>query len=59
LDHGSLSIRAGIRLRMAELLAVSGVAVIAPSLSAAVWGGYARHRITRGRHKYPGPDERN
>jgi hypothetical protein len=32
LDHGSRSIRAGIRLRIPEL-AVSGVAVIAPSLS--------------------------
>ena len=30
-DHGSRSIRAGIRLRMPGLLAVSGVAVIAPS----------------------------
>jgi len=30
-DHGSRSIRAGIRLRIPEL-AVSGVTVIAPSL---------------------------
>jgi DNA-binding MarR family transcriptional regulator len=46
LDHGSRSIRAGIRLLMAGvLLVVSGVAVIAPSLYAAVWGGFARHRL--------------
>ena len=32
-DHGSRSIRAGIRLRIAELLAVSGGADIAPSFS--------------------------
>ena len=43
LDQGSRSIRAGIRLRMAELLlVVSGVAVIAPSLSRDA-GGSARY----------------
>src|ERR1700678_3789172 len=35
------------------LLVVSGVAVIAPSLSAAVWGGYARHRIPEGGTNIP------
>jgi len=51
LDHGSLSIRAGIRLRMAELLlVVSGVAVIAPSLSQGA-SGFARHPVTRRRYK--------
>src|SRR5438132_8272002 len=40
-DHGSLSILAGIRLRIDGLLAVSGVAVIAPP-PCAVTGSLAR-----------------
>ena len=42
LDQGSRSIRAGMRLRMPGLLAVWGVAVIAPSLLRSTAGTRAR-----------------